>query len=134
MGINALKGVDARIAMLLQLAAADFGFHLGFASVLCHLTGTADRHYEGEHAMPGQALKPEEDWQEIDERDVQIRDFVDVEGKFIAEKLDFVGLDETIPQDLSEDVEKEQHYKENCAYDDVRCLVRCHRRSSSLTW
>ena len=59
---------------------------------------------------------------EVDIREAEIDRFVDIRGQWISDTFDFED-DETIPEDLCEDAEGEDHYKQE--YDGFRDVRNC---------
>lgn len=118
-----LEGVDAVIVSLLDRLGHEIGFTLGLATAVCHLSGPADDDrrrwcidYQGADV----------DFMEIESRRTTIEGFVDLDGNMISDTL---SIDEdrddpeTIPVDLSQDVEEEEHDEEE--YDVMKSKV-CH--------
>lgn len=90
---SALKGVDANKVGILGMLAREHGFYLGLASVVCSLSGYADD--EGGHRRGwGDTRAHNVGFAEIEEREMTIEDFVDLDGNLISNCLPVNGEDE----------------------------------------
>ncbi|KAA1473723.1 hypothetical protein DENSPDRAFT_780596, partial [Dentipellis sp. KUC8613] len=108
---SALKGSDAQKVALLEGLATKHGFLLGLATAHCHLRGPADDCGGGYRGRdPYKDYSDDEDsgddvdFAEVEEREMTIEHFVDMEGKLIKDNLEYEE-GETIPEDLTQDVE-----------------------------
>lgn len=111
---SALKGQDAQKVAILSQLASEFDFHLGFASVVCKLVGSAegdgvyDNHYDPydeDSDYGGYGGRGDLEMGDIDEREMFIEEFVDIDGKLISHTLSIDEETETFPEDLAGIVE-----------------------------
>lgn len=105
---GALKGTDAHRVAILDILVKQLGFGMGLASVCCHLTGACDDYGEswGRYRDRYDSPSPREyTMVDVEERDMSIENFVDMEGKLISDELDIDEETETIPGNLAEIVE-----------------------------
>lgn len=111
---SALKGADAQRVAILEALAQRHGFRLGLANAHCHLSGYADddggRHYRrggwGYHDDSDDSdMNGDVGFAEVESRDMTIEHFVDLDGDLIADALEYEEESETIPADLTEDIE-----------------------------
>ena len=115
---GALKGADAQKVAILEVLAKKHGFSLGLANAHCRLSGYADDDgdsYYRRDRWPRCAYdeyddgdSDDVDFAEVENRDMTIEHFVDLDGELIAEKLEFDEEEETIPADLAKTVESGQ--------------------------
>ncbi|PSS34002.1 hypothetical protein PHLCEN_2v1954 [Hermanssonia centrifuga] len=109
---SALKGADGQRVALLDALAKDYGFCLGLASVVCHLSGCpdddgGDRQRRGGYGWGsndegGSDYDERLSFAEVSDRDMAIENFVDLEGEPISETLlDVNEEEEMIPANLS---------------------------------
>ena len=123
---GALKGADAHRVALLAGLAREHGIGLGLAHAVCHLIGSiegdgydeydpydepSDDDYHTWRYSSGRRRERspvEYEFDEIEERQMSIEHFVDMDGTVVAEKLN-CDESETIPEDLTQDVEHEDH-------------------------
>ncbi|KAA1473715.1 hypothetical protein DENSPDRAFT_288983 [Dentipellis sp. KUC8613] len=106
---SALKGADAHKAALLAGLAHEHGFFLGLASAKCCLLGEVQ--YYGKQSR---GFGPDQ-FMDKPKREVTLSHFVDLEGKFISDDLEIL-VDETVPENLSEDVELRKEDDEDKGY------------------
>ncbi|TFY70329.1 hypothetical protein EVG20_g2676 [Dentipellis fragilis] len=138
---SALEGADAHKLALLSGLAQKHGFSLGLATARCRLIGSADEsdrdddEWGRRHGSCGTSDDTEDkvvDFAMIDDRELTIEHFVDVEGKPIREHLAFED-NETIPEDLTEDLEfgecDEEEYDKYCG-----SLTRLYLRTVLVIW
>lgn len=111
---SALKGADAQKVAILQILAQRHGFGLGLANAHCRLSGPADDDGGGYYRRDRWRCYDDEDEDEDDEdvdfaevesREMTIENFVDLNGRLISKLLDYEEESETIPAELTEDVE-----------------------------
>ena len=111
-----MKGLDAQKLAILDLLGKQYGFHLGLANECCTLSGSADDdgrewsrcgwgYGDSEDEMDDDDL----DFAEVSDREMTIKNLVDLEGRKLQEQLDFDEESEVIPDDLMEDVENGAH-------------------------
>ena len=120
---SALKGADAHKVAVLDMLAQEFDFHLGLATIVYTLEGTANDS-DGYAANPrgryGWSSDEECDgprnrgvqnlsFAEISDSDVSIEDLVDLEGNAIAEVVSFDPETDTIPVELEEMIRDGPH-------------------------
>lgn len=129
---SALKGADAHRVALLENLARQYGFDLGLAHAVCHLIGPCDEggYYDGYSGRYGYDVERDADmhpcrygggrprhgesslsFADIEERRMTIEHFVDLEGRLISKTL-ADKKKETIPADLTEDVEEDESDEE----------------------
>ncbi|TCD67259.1 hypothetical protein EIP91_000336 [Steccherinum ochraceum] len=107
---NDLQPTDAHLARLLGIAGSTLGFCVGLATIRCVLEGRGYPRWEeifGKPPVGGQ------EWEVIYEREVHVEELRSLEGHPICASLSCVAGEETIPTDLSQDVEKEQCHDES---------------------
>lgn len=100
---SALKGSDAQKVALLSQLADKLGFHLGLASITCHLRGVPENE---------QYCTDSDQYVSIYQRDSDVEKFVDMEGSLLANTLAYKKKVETIPEDLTKNVEDKMHYEQ----------------------
>ena len=118
---GALKGVDAHKVAMLDTLAKEMGFGLGLAGVECHMCGGAedcgyDASYYGSRRRHGWGYDSEDDyggmhsWADPEEveKEMSIMHLVDLDGDLICDTLAYKETTETIPEDLTEEVESGQ--------------------------
>ncbi|TCD67252.1 hypothetical protein EIP91_000329 [Steccherinum ochraceum] len=133
---NDLGPADSHLVELLATASSTVGFCIGLGTVQCQLEGDAFNCWElvfGELPVNGQ------DWREIRERDSSVRSVVTLEGRPICKSLDFIPGAETIPEDLSQNVELDDWYDDSWHYEcepgDVYVQgVKNYRRAAVVIW
>ncbi|KAA1473716.1 hypothetical protein DENSPDRAFT_823200 [Dentipellis sp. KUC8613] len=136
---GALKGIDAQKVALLEVLSQKYGFSLGLASANCHLSGYAEdsggRHHGWGYSDDDDS-DDEVEFAEVEEREMSIQNFVDMEGKLIQDDLEY-NDEETIPADLAETVEAgdcdEQDY-EGYMGNGAGSLQRWYRRTVLVIW
>lgn len=117
---SALKGVDDVKVSLLQQICRDVGFSLGMATVVCRLAGSADDDgggcYGKRHGRYSTCDTDSDDedsddlgFLEINETEMTIKDFVNLDGTTISATLGINEAIETIPVNLAEDVQSGEH-------------------------
>ncbi|TFY70328.1 hypothetical protein EVG20_g2677, partial [Dentipellis fragilis] len=138
---SALKGIDAHKVALLEVLSKKHGFSLGLANANCHLSGYAEDSGGGHR---GWGYDDDDDdgddddveFAEVEEREMSIQNFVDMEGKLIEDDLEYDD-GETIPADLAETVESgecdEQDY-EGYMGNGAGSLQRWYRRTVLVIW
>ncbi|KAJ3484093.1 hypothetical protein NLI96_g5882 [Meripilus lineatus] len=139
---SALKGMDDLRVSLLQQVCNEVGFSLGLATVVCRLVGTATgdgawRDSRRRHYSPDEDDNDDIDFEEIDEREVTIEDFVDLDGTAILDKLPVDEETELIPLNPAEEIEYEDPDKEE--YQGYMgnypgTLERWYRRTALVIW
>ena len=129
---GALKGGDSQRTTLISTLAKELGFHVGLATVECHLAGMADRGrgYKRKRSKPRRRNYDYElyddfdddfggndgyvEFGEIEERTVSVKAFVDLDGAEIADTLEFDEETETVPStfcgDITSGLHDEQEY------------------------
>lgn len=112
---SALKGADAHRVAILDMLAKELDFHLGLASVVCTLSGCADDEFGDRRRRSyswDESGSDDEDnvaFGEVEEVDMTIEGFVDLEGSVISSSLGLDDEEETIPTDLSEILQRGKH-------------------------
>ncbi|THH20344.1 hypothetical protein EUX98_g8603 [Antrodiella citrinella] len=80
--LNRMKGADARKVTLLHAAAIELGFHIGFATLVCHVSGRPNRPY-----VRGSSEAHLVSFDEIEEHSTIIEGFVDIDGSSVVTAL-----------------------------------------------
>lgn len=125
---SSLKGKDAHKVAVLELLARELGFRVALANLELSLLGTGND-YPDDSSRGGMA--------EVEEREVSITNVVDLDGGLIRKTLDCepedddedleegeMGMEETIPKDLYEVVERGTPDAEE--YEGYQGNVSCH--------
>ena len=109
----ALKGLDAHKLALLNTLAEQHGFHIGLASVECHVSGPSNDMGQsewGRNRCYYDESDPEDDeisMGHIDSQVMTITNLVDLEGSELADEISTEDIEDCcIPDDLQETVEK----------------------------
>ncbi|EKM48029.1 uncharacterized protein PHACADRAFT_214984 [Phanerochaete carnosa HHB-10118-sp] len=120
---GALKGADAHRVALLADLAREYGIGLGLAHAVCHLVGSIESGDLGYDFPPsdgyyqpwryadrsrGRRRAVCYEFEEIEGREMTIEHFVDLDGMLVAKELEYDD-NETLPEDLTEDVERLQN-------------------------
>ncbi|KAI0080855.1 hypothetical protein K474DRAFT_1636833 [Panus rudis PR-1116 ss-1] len=145
---SALKGSDAQLVGILDVLAKELGFHLGLANAICHLVGMPDetaysygsrrrRGYGWGYGYDDADGSFDGGFEEVTNRDLEIKEFVDLDGNLISNSLILDSEQEAIPSDLTEAVEEGDYesqefegYMGNYAGD----LQRWYRRTVLVIW
>lgn len=139
---SALKGADAQRVALLDVLAKKYGFRLGLANAHCNLRGYAEdygprRRRGGWYSGSEDSDEDNVDFAEVEEREMTIEHFVDLDGGLIAQKLEFDEETETIPVDLADSVESGPHDGqdyEGYMGNGAGSLSRWYRRTVLVIW
>ncbi|GBE89811.1 hypothetical protein SCP_1701360 [Sparassis crispa] len=147
---SALKGADAHKVSLLNNLAQQLGFHVGLASVVCHVTGYAEDYGRGSYGRRRSWFGGYDDDDEDDEDDVDdvgmaevedtalsIDHFVNLDGAPIRDELDCDDGAETIPANLADILQAgdydDQEY-EGYLGNGAGSLERWYRRTVLVIW
>ncbi|KAH8096723.1 hypothetical protein BXZ70DRAFT_945971 [Cristinia sonorae] len=133
-GLDVL-GAGAPVIRSLESMANGLGFHVGLATIEARLTGYAFKDWADSH--DGVDAQDGEDWQKVLERHAEVQDFVSLDGKLIADILKY-GDGETIPPDLTEALEVQNHDDEDWmkhhAYSLATSVYRWYRCTAVVIW
>ncbi|PSS37912.1 hypothetical protein PHLCEN_2v242 [Hermanssonia centrifuga] len=145
---SALKGADAEKTTVLRAIVKEHGFSLGLAIIVCHLVDFPDGKYQrrrGNHDSNSDNLDDSEDsfderpsFGDLQERDMAVETFVDLEGEIISGTLEVDEGKEMIPDNFSKTVERGIH--DNQMHEDglgkygARTFERWYRRTVLVIW
>ncbi|TFK46617.1 hypothetical protein OE88DRAFT_876433 [Heliocybe sulcata] len=136
---DALKGSDAHLLSMLNHSAHGLGFHIGLASVECHVTGVPDDdgdYYSRKYGHYDDRDPDEMEMIEVIDQEMSITDVVDLDGTKIRNEIE-CDDSETIPSDLRKKVESgnpdDQEY-EGYMGNGAGSLERWYRRTVFVIW